>query len=250
MGLSGADPAGKRHRGLRFQVWLTVYDPDGRKLRRERIGSLEPEERRFFDVTELAVGLPEDRASLCVIHRVPDPLPAEPEFDMYRTMVQLERPGGGSGSVIYETPPRLNAKPGSSFFSFSNQAVLGPRATTILLALHYSVNEGYSERARVRLRMYRPDGACEASESLEIPAFSIGAVDLGPLVAKSSSLIQRSVVVCSPNASLIPLFVNLDERLGGVSVEHTHPPFSYLGMPGPRASQLRRDSIARFSEAG
>lgn len=245
-GLSGEDPAGRRHAGLGFSVWLTLYSPRGEKVKRWKAAELPAGERLLLDLSAATTEFGFQEPHLAVVHRVPEGLAegAEADFDMFRTVVQLERPGRGSGSVIYETPPGFNARPGQgSFFSFTNQAVNGPEAATFLVLLHYSVNPAYAHAAKRRVVLYDPDGSLAAVDDGTLPPFTVGLTDLSALAPAGDRLRQLSLAVCSPNASLIPLFLNLDRRLGGVSVEHTHPPFTYLGMPVAAAAKLRRDAI-------
>lgn len=249
LGLSGEDPAGHRHAGLGFSVWLSVYSPQGKLVKRWKAAELPAGDRLLLDLSAATAEFGFTEPHLAVVHRVPAELDedAEYDFDMFRTMVQLERPGKGSGSVIYETPPRFNLKPGNgSFFSFTNQVVTGPKTTTYLVLLHYSVNPGYAHTAKRRVILYNADGSLSAVDDGTVPPFSVGLTELSALGAAGGGLRQRSLVVCSPDASLIPLFVNVDEVLGGVSVEHTHPPFTYLGMPGEAAGRIRRDAIEHY----
>lgn len=249
VGLSGEDPGGLRHAGLDFAVWLTLYSPQGALIKRWKAAELSAGERLLLDLSAATAEYSFNEPHLAVVHRVPEGLAdnIEPDFDMFRTMVQLERPGRGSGSVIYETPPHFNAKSGKgSFFSFTNQVVTGPKAATYLALLHYSVNPAYAETAKSRVILYEPGGAKAAVHDGTVPPFSVGLTNLSALGAGGEGLRQRSLVVCSPNASLIPLFINLDDNLGGVSVEHTHPPFTYLGMPAEAAGRVRREAIAHY----
>jgi hypothetical protein len=251
-GLCGEDPSGKRHRGRAFKVWLSVHAPDGRRVARREAGRLAPGERRFLDLNEATAEFGFEHAHLVVVHRVPEgPISGGAhDFDMFRTVVQYERPGLGSGSVIYETPHGFNSNPGrGSFLSFTNQAVIGPKATTLLALIHYSVRESYAQRAKRRVLLYEPDGTLCAVDEGELDAFTVGTIDLSRLAPSPERLRQLSLVVCSPDASMIPLFINLDAVLGGVSVEHTHPPFSYLGFAAPEAARVRREAIAHYMAA-
>lgn len=246
VGLSGEDPGGLRHAGLGFSVWLTLYSPQGALVKRWKAADLPAGDRLLLDLSAATEEHGFREPHLAVVHRVPVGV-EDGDFDMFRTMVQLERPGKGSGSVIYETPPHFNAKPGKgSFFSFTNQVVTGPKASTYLALLHYSVNPAYAETAKSRVILYEPDGSTAAVHDGAVPPFSVGLTNLSSLGAGGEGLRQRSLAVCSPNASLIPLFINLDDALGGVSVEHTHPPFTYLGMPGEAAGRVRREAIEHY----
>lgn len=246
VGLSGEDPGGKRHAGVSFAVWITLYSPAGKFVKRWKAADLAAGGRLLLDLSAATAEHGFTEPHLAVVHRVPNGV-EDGDFDMFRTMVQLERPGKGSGSVIYETPPRFNAKAGKgSFFSFSNQVVTGPGTTTYLALLHYSVEPAYAHAAKRRVILYNANGTLSAVDDGAIAPFSVGLIDLSALGAPGDGLRQRSAVVCSPDASLIPLFINLDEKLGGVSVEHTHPPFTYLGMPGPAAVQVRQGAIAHY----
>lgn len=245
-GLSGEDPAGRRHAGVSFAVWITLYSPKGEKVRRWKAADLPAGERLLLDLSAATEEHGFREPHLAVVHRVPVGI-EEGDFDMYRTMVQLERPGRGSGSVIYETPPRFNATPGKgTFFSFTNQAVAGPKVSTYVALLHYSVNPDYARSASRRLVLYEPDGRVAAVDDGTVPAFGVGLIDLSKLAPAAGGLRQRSLAVCSPDASLIPLFINLDEELGGVSVEHTHPPFTYLGMPLESAARVRQEALEYY----
>lgn len=245
-GLSGEDPGGRRHAGVSFSVWITLYSPEGRLAERWKAAELPAGGRLLLDLSAATERFGFREPHLAVVHRVPAGV-EDGDFDMFRTMVQLERPGRGSGSVIYETPPQFNAKPGKgSFFSFTNQVVTGPTASTWLALLHYSVNPAYAEAAKTRVILYEPGGATAAVRDGAVSSFSVGLTNLSELSARGEGLSQRSLVVCSPNASLIPLFINLEESLGGVSVEHTHPPFTYLGMPPEAAGRVRREAIAHY----
>jgi hypothetical protein len=252
VGLSGEDPGAARYSGQAFSVWVTVYTPEGRRVERSRVAALAAGERRVLDLTGLTAPHGFERPFLCVVHRVPEPIPpGHLDFDMYRCVVQYARPGGGRGSVIYETPPRLNAKPGGAFLCFTNQVVVGGGMSTKLVALHYSVSEVYAQEAKVRLLVHAPDGRRLLLHDAGIPAFTPRVLDLGAMLGEGGSpgSLQRSLVVCSGNASLIPLLLNEHEPTGGVSVEHTHPPISYLAMPVADAMRVRGEAIARYLEA-
>jgi len=260
VGLSAEDPEAHRHPGMSFSVWLSVYDPEGKLARRSRIGRLDADERRFFDLSELTADLGYSAAHLAVVHRIPENLgepgaerpvseDADLDFDMYRTVVQLEHPGGGRGSVIYETPPKLNGRPGRkmSFLSFSNQVLIGPRANTHLLSLHYSVDPSYAVAAKRRVMVFDPHGTPAAEHESTVKPFSVDLLDFASFLGRpSEGLAQRSIVACSRDASMIPLLVNTEDETGGIALEHTHPPMTYLHMPPQDASVLREQALDHF----
>lgn len=248
VGLCGEDPSAQRHQGRRFSVWLTLYSPEGVFVERRKIDELEPGQRKFYDLTELTAAHGFTRPHICVAHRVPDGdltgLQTH-DFDMFRSVVQLVHPGGGRGSVIYETPPYFNGnpkKPGS-FLSFSNQIYLADKQNTLLVLLNYSVNADYAVAARRRLLVYAPDGSRVAEDMRAVGPFSVDVTDCAALLRRQG---QFSFIACSKEASMVPLIVNLSEKVGGVSIEHTHPPMSYLNMPPERANAVRAQAIEHY----
>lgn len=242
VGLSAEDPSGRRHKGVGFAVWLTVYDPEGRQAERSQLGELAHGERRFFALEPRF-----DKPHLCVVHRIPQPMPAaeDLDFDMYRSVLQLAHKSGSRGSVIYETPPHFNANPSKpgSFLSFSNQIQVGEKLNTYVVLLNYSINAKYSAASKRRLLVYSPDGTLAAHHDRKVPAFTVDVTDCRSLVPGRG---QYSFVACSNQSSMIPLIVNVSEDPGGVSVEHTHPPLSYLNMPMALGNKVRSEAIEHY----
>lgn len=267
VGLSSEDPAGKRNRGMAFSVWCTLYTEKGERIRRWQVGNLPAGSRKFFDLSELTLGQGASGPHICVVHRIPEeiritedfradvPDDFNSHFEMYRSVVQLVSDAGNSGSVIFEIAPFFNANPKrpSSLLVFSNQAVVGPETDTYLVLMHYSTLEGYRSTAQAKLHVFSPDGSRLATETQEIPAFGLGITSFSSLRLDGKGgcgLAQYSFVGCSAQAAMIPLIINVDRKFGGVSIEHTHSPNSYLNMPPAFFSKVRSSAIEYYLSLG
>ena len=122
VGLSSEDPIVGRHPTEPYDVFLSVYSPEGLLIERIHLGDIPPSRRRFFDVSNIANQLVQGNDHLAVAHRIPSrllpgianledkiELPEEPDYSLFRSAVEYSYPEGGNGSVIFETTPNLNA---------------------------------------------------------------------------------------------------------------------------------------------
>lgn len=238
VGLSGDDPLSERHTDERYEVQVSVFDPEGRFCERIDVGHVGPGDRRMIAVSDLVAPHVGDGDALAVVHRVPTSAATralEPSaFHLYRSMVQLSRPGAGAGSVIYETPPGLNDRRRgrmSTALMFSSKVLVGGGADTSVCVLHHSIDPDYSRSARLRLRVHDDTGVSLATEEREIGPFRVEVIDVRSLLARAGHDTARartcSVIGWSRDAALVFLFVQTSAG-GGVAVEHSHPPQTYL----------------------
>ena len=122
VGLSSEDPMVGRHPSEPYEAYLSVYSPEGLLLERVHLGQIPANRRRFFDISVITRRLVPDLDHLTVVHRIPSrmspessdledeiEMSVEPDYSLFRSLIEYSYPEGGNGSVIYETPPRLNA---------------------------------------------------------------------------------------------------------------------------------------------
>lgn len=240
-GLSADDPENSRNFDKVFSVVLSVFGKEG-LVGRSVIDQLHPHQHRFYSIDDELEKLHWlDQARLCVVHRVPVEhvkngvvlrqvnLPQKPDFEMYRTVVQYGLPEGGFGGVIYETPPNFN-KSGraSDFLTFSNKIYISEETDTYLLFLNYSVSSNYSSHAGVKLNIYDSSGAKVAASTIDVPPLDFSCVNVKGLCPFDATGRIFNFVGSAAGSSLIPLSVNVTNKNGGVSVEHSHPPQAYI----------------------
>lgn len=259
VGLSGDDPLARGRVEDRFRVLVSFYDAAGGLEERRELEPIGPGERRFEDLSAMAPPACRDADVLAVVHRIPmsvlpsgDPttdVAASPgEYELYRTMLQVTR-HGGSGSVIYETPPGLNAGRRSDALMFTSMGVTGPANDTEICVLHHSVDPGYDRTAAVELRVFDPAGREVADGRLELGPFRVARASVADLVGGRADDVRTwSVVAWSADAALIFLALQRNDACGSIAVEHTHPPQAYL-LPAemPRRSSLKSAAIAAWS---
>ena len=253
VGLSSEDPT-RQYPSEAYLAYLTVYSPEGEMLERCLLGEVPPRRRRQFALSAITRKLVPSGDHLVVVHRVParlaaqvqsieDPLEmdSQPSYPMWRSLIQYAYPGKGNGSVIYETPPRLNVRrpgaPPSTTLTFTSKIVFSSQVSTVVVPIHYSMDPGYSATCRYHYLLFDRDGREVLSRTVILPAFSVKVLDLQRELPESlirevadstDELTAFTFVAYSEDAALAPLILNLAPTLGGVSVEHTHPAQSFL----------------------
>ena len=217
---------------------------------RSHLGQIEPERRRHFDITGLTRKLIPQLDHLCVVHRVPTRLlqgqsrvedeiemGVEPDYSFFRSLVEFSYPQGGNGSVIYETPPRLNAGSGTNTLSFTCQVVLSEQINTHVILINYSTDPSYSRIARYAFGVYSLAGELVANGDVDVGPFGIQLLDMATLIPQElatgemearDGLAAFTFVGYSNDAAFLMMTINAAPSLGAVSVEHTHPPQAYM----------------------
>jgi hypothetical protein len=256
VGLSSDDPVAGRSPSESYEAYLSIYSPRGELLERQHLGQIPPNRRRLFDISAISRKLVPSENHLVVAHRIPSRLAPEIEriedpveikeerdYSMFRGLVEYSFPEGGNGSVIYETPPRLNAgtrKGSSNTLSFTSQTVLSDLVKSYMVLIHYSVNPSYDSSATFGYTFNSFDGEIAHSDTVTIAPFGIHVLDVGSLIP--ANIIQRekdqgdglaafNFVGYSEDASFMVLIFNVTPSIGSVALEHTHPAQSYL-FPG------------------
>ena len=166
-------------------------------------------------------------------------------------MLEYSYPDGGNGSVIYDTPPGLNAQSGTdkttNTLTFTCQIVLSEILSTNIVLIHSSVNPSYSNMAEFDFGFFSQSGEIVASDRRALGPFSVSILDVERIIPED--VIRRdkdpmdgqssyTFVGSSDNAVVIPLFVNASPEIGAVALEHTHPPQTYIL---PYKASLRRE---------
>lgn len=253
VGLSSEDPIGGRRASETYEAYLTMYAPDGRFAERVHLGEIPPRRRRLFDVGAHGRARFPGQDHLAVAHRIPRRLLADgrhpediveltgedAEYSMFRSVVQYALPGGGNGSVIYETPPSFNlprpGRPPASTLTFTSKMVVGDDVETFLALMNYSVDPGYKVDARYQYAFFAPDGSAVGAGTTTVPAFTPRVLAVRELVALDAVARHRDaaglawlgyVGYCTDTA-IIPLVLTVSRARGAVSVEHTHPAQAY-----------------------
>lgn len=253
VGLSSEDPT-LRCPTETYVAYLSVYSPEGLLLERVCLGEIPPSRRRMFDVSDVTTTLVPNQDHLAVVHRIPSRLLAQsshleevtelqgtPDYSLFRSLVEYSYPQGGNGSLIYETPPGLNAtldgRGSSNTLTFTCQIVVSELIKSYLILLHHSVNPAYSRIANFRFGLFSLSGELVASEHVRIGPFSINVVDMDQILPRPVVERDRDIqdgqsaytlVGSSSDAAILSMVVNASPKLGAVAIEHTHPPQAYL----------------------
>jgi len=268
VGLSSEDPTVVGHIPETYTAYLSIYSPEGLLLDRLLLGSIPPERRRFFDISAITHALVPALDHLSVVHRIPTKLlaqvssvedeielPTVPEYPLFRSVVEYSYPGGGNGSVIYETPPGLNASTSSSnTLTFTCQTLLSASVNTFVVLTNYSVNPSYSGVANYHFALHSLSGERVVTDNVTIGPFAIRILDLAHIIPRE--VVQREMdpqdglstftfVGYSEDASIVLFAVNAAPDLGAVAVEHTHPPQSYI-IPSDPSYQRRAKTEAQI----
>ena len=256
VGLSSEDPTVVRHPSEAYEAYLSIYSPEGLLLARRHLGDIPPNRRKFFDISTVTQELVPELDHLTVVHRVPTrmlsqvssvedqiDMDEEPDYSMFRSLIEYSFPDGGNGSVVYETPPRLNAvtegHKSSNTLTFTCQTVLSESLNTHVILIHYSMTPSYSRIANYHFGLYSLSGELVASDSVAVGPFSIKVLDIGRVIPDQAvrdgmdpedGISAFTFVGYSEDAAIPVVVVNAAPDLGAVSVEHTHPPQTYL-MP-------------------
>lgn len=280
VGLSSEDPMVVRHPSEAYEAYLSIYSPEGLLIERTHLGDIPPERRRFFDVSSLTRKLVPELDHLTVVHRIPSrlltglssvedeiELEKQPDYSMFRSLVEYSFPGAGNGGVIYETPPRLNARGSdrgpSNTFTFTCQVVLSEVINSYLVLINYSENPDYSAMATYNYALHSVSGDTVWSDSVTVGPFGVTVLDLARIIPESlvsaekdpqDGLSTFGFVGYCDDAALLVLVVNSTPSLGAVALEHTHPPQGYLlpWYPGYRdvAKADARKSWKSIMDAG
>jgi hypothetical protein len=267
VGLSSDDPMAQRYLSASYEAYLSIYSPEGTLADRVHLGQIPAESRRLFDVSSISRQYVTGLDHLCVVHRVPSSIMSqvsaveetiemdeEPDYSFFRSMIEYSYPQGGNGSVIYETPPGLNAGSTSNTLTFSCQLVLSEVLSTYLVLINHSVNPEYSRIANYDFGIYSLAGERVVQDRVSVGPFGIRAIDLKEVIpafeidrAKDANdgISAFTLYGYSDDAALIYLIVNAAPSLGSVAVEHTHPPQTYL-FPYNAADQrsIKTNAIA------
>ncbi|MBI4355004.1 MAG: hypothetical protein HY597_00955 [Candidatus Omnitrophica bacterium] len=275
MGLSSEDPMVGRHPSEPYDAYLSVYAPDGRFVNRLALGRIPPHCRQMFDIDALVEPLRLGGDHLVIMHRVPASLadrygvidqpvelPDDTDYIMFRAYVQYSYPhgGGAHGGVIYEIPPRQNeSMPGKSpsqTLTFTTKAVCSDTVETHVLLLNCSTNPRYATTAVYRFALYTCGGEQVASGACPIAPFTHGRLDLrrhlpaetiGRELDPLDGLAHFSFHGFCEEASVPVLVLNLSPTMGGVSVEHTHPPQGYMIAFTPQDRQrVKQAAVASW----
>lgn len=254
VGLSSEDPMVYRHPSETYHVYLSIYSPEGVLLDRKNLGEIPPRRRKFFDVSSITRELVASQDHLAVVHRIPSSLMSkisdvaveielsdEPDYSMFRSLVEYSYPQGGNGSVIYETPPRLNTvtneSRSSNTLTFTCQVVLSEAVQSHVVLIHHSVSPSYSRIASYNFALYSLSGEFVAKQRVSVAPFSVKIIDLSEIIPNEIVGRERdpqdgqsafTLVGYSEDAAFLFLVVNTAPSLKGVAVEHTHPSQSYL----------------------
>ena len=270
VGLSSEDPMVGRHPSEPYDAYLSIYSPEGLLAERLHLGQIPPNRRRFFNITDITRQTIPNLDHLAVVHRIPSriasqmssledeiEMASEPDYSMFRSLVEYSYPQGSNGSVIYETPSRLNSADGgqasSNTLTFTSQTVISQRINTYVILIHYSIDRSYSRIATFHYGLHTIGGERAVSDSVTAAPFSIKVLDLAEMVAEDvavresdpkDGLAAFNFVGYSDEASFLMLLVNASPTLGAVAVEHTHPPQTYL-FPFDRDQQRQTKATAR-----
>jgi hypothetical protein len=184
-------------------------------------------------------------------------MPAEPDYFLFRSLIEYSYPEGGNGSVLYETPHRLNAGTSghrsSNTLTFTCQMVLSEFVNTYVILIHYSVSPSYSHIATYNFGLYSLSGERVVSDHVSIGPFAIKILDMARLIPKQlvrnakdlqDGLSAFTFVGYSDDAAILVVVVNAAPSLGAVAVEHTHPPQSYL-FPSDASYQRKTKTDAQ-----
>jgi hypothetical protein len=248
-----------RHPSEPYEAYLSVYSPEGLFIERKHLGEIPANRRRFFDISSITQKVVPDLDHLTVVHRIPSrllsqvssveeqlELPAEPDYSMFRSLIEYSFPQGGNGSVIYETPPLLNmgtrGPKSSNTLTFTCQTVLSELVNTYVVLIHYSMNPLYSQIADYHFTLHSLSGERVLSDHVTIGPFGIKLLDMAQIIPRQwvekekdphGHLSPFTFVGYSEDAALQVLLLNAAPTLGAVSVEHTHPPQAYLFPKDP-----------------
>lgn len=254
VGLSSEDPMVGRYPSEPYEAYLSVYSPEGVFLEREHLGEIPANRRRFFGISAITRRLVPQLDHLAVVHRIPSRLlaqvssvedeieiPKEPDYSLFRSLIEYSFPGGGNGSVIYETPPRLNmgtsGPKSSNTLTFTCQTVLSELVNTYVVLIHYSVNPFYADIATYNLGLYSLSGELVVSDRVTIGPFATKILDMARVIPERAVRSARdpqdglstfTFVGYSDDAAILVMAVNVAPDLGAVAVEHTHPPQAYV----------------------
>ena len=271
IGLSSEDPMARRHASESYDIYVSVYAPDGTLARRLALGRLQPRRRRLLELSSLMEPCGFHDNHLVVAHRVPAsladrygivtepvPLSESPDYGFFRSYVQYAYPGSGGahGSVIYEVPHRFNeplpAMPPPLVLTFTTKIVLSPVVNTCVLLINYSTDPRYATTADYRFAVHAGDGARVVVGRRAVAPFTVSVIDLGQAIPPQAIVRARDPQdglahfcfygICE-NAAVAVLVLNLAPTVGGVNVEHTHPTQGYLLMPSAEKQRIKREAI-------
>lgn len=254
VGLSSEDPMVGRNASEPYEAFLSAYSPEGLLIGRVHIGNIPPNRRKFFDVSATVDQLVPNVDHLAVVHRIPSRLvtagrsvedeieiQSQPDYSLFRSLVEYSFPKGGNGSVIYETPFGLNSTSdtgkSSNTLTFTCQTVLSDVLKTYVVLIHYSMNTGYSKIANYQFAVHSQSGDIVATGQMDVTPFSIKILDMSQIIPKDVIFDHRdpqdgrssfTFIGNSGDAAFPVIVINSAPSLGAVSVEHTHPPQTYL----------------------
>jgi hypothetical protein len=273
VGLSSEDPMVLHRPSEPYEAYLTTYSPEGVLVDRRRLGQIPPHRRRYFDASAITREFVPTLDHLAVVHRIPASLmPADgdvqgsievekpPEFLKFRALVEYWVSEGGNGSVVYETPPQLNARiptperPPSTTLTFTPQVLLSSQMDTYVPLTHYSLNPLYNRVAHYEFSIFSVSGERLVTERVEIGPFAVKVLKIRDYLP--TGVIERerdprdglspfTFVGFCDDASVVPLFVSVAPSLGAVSVEHTHAFQDYFPLPldGIRTRVIKGEAI-------
>ncbi len=251
IGLSSEDPMVGRNPSEDYDAFLSIYSPEGFLLKREHLGKILPDRRRFFDVSTITRGHISGVDHLAVVHRIPSKmldggadieaeieLGINPDYSLFRSLVEYSYPQGGNGAVIYETPHQLNSGAGSSnTFTFTCQTLISETTRPYVALVHHSVNPKYSKVANFEYALHSLSGEMVAIDRVSVGPFGVKLIDISEIIPKSvisretdpqDGMSAFTFVGVSEDSAILSVIINAAPSLRAVAVEHTHPPQTYL----------------------
>lgn len=275
IGLSSEDPIVGRHPSEPYEVYLSVYAPDGAFATRLELGRVAPHRRQEFNVSALVAPFKFEDDHLVVMHRVPvslmerygvvdEPvaLPEGTNYRFFRSYVQYAYPGAGGahGGVIYEIHPKFNEPaPGrgpSTMLTFTTKIVLSSAVDTSVVLIHCSTDPSYATTAHYAYAVYTHEGSPVATGECAVPPFTPRVLQMRQVIPSGAIAQARDSAdglshfcfygICE-DAALAVVVLNVAPSLRGVSVEHTHPTQGYLIPSAPHDQpRIKREAIAAW----
>ena len=254
VGLSSQDPMVGRNPTEPYEAYLTVFSPDGMFIDRIHLGQVPPNRRSFFPISDLTRDLVPNLDHLAIVHRVPSrmtsnvndlseeiELKQSPDYSLFRSYVEYSYPGGGNGSVVYDTPPGINGSSdpqrSSNALTFTCQTLLSERLNTHMMLINYSVNPSYSRTAEYTYALHSLSGERVAMGKVVVGPFQIRVLDVSSIIPEAvveqerdtkDGLSSFTFVGYSQDAAILMVVLSLAPSVLAVGVEHTHPPQTYM----------------------
>ena len=217
--------------GSHYRVTATAFAEDGQLISSQRIADVQPREPVLVDVATLT-DLTETRGMLALTHRElnDDRRPVTEPWTL-----RFVSDDGVQETIVAESPPMINAKPGSTPFRLtSSEAYVGEGWSPVAVVHNASVDPGYQRHLTLDVVVFDANGRSMQAGPIQVPPFGTAWIDLLELCGSdlvdllAPTGLRGSYTIASREGSGVGYHLLRNSSVGGLAADHTRPMLRYI----------------------